>query len=70
MDNKINVFGGTGFIGSRFCEVYSDQVVVNDRNDYKTKNNNVLYFISTIDNYNVHKDLHIDVNTNLTILLN
>lgn len=70
MDNKINVFGGTGFIGSRFCELYSDQVVVNDRDDYKTKNNNVLYFISTIDNYNVHKDLHIDVNTNLTILLN
>jgi nucleoside-diphosphate-sugar epimerase len=67
---KINIFGGTGFIGSKFCELYPDQVVINDRDDYKTKSNNVLYFISTIDNYNIHKDLHIDVNTNLTVLLN
>jgi nucleoside-diphosphate-sugar epimerase len=70
MNNKINIFGGTGFIGSKFCELYPDQVVINDRNDYETKSNDILYFISTIDNYNVHKDLHIDVNTNLTILLN
>jgi nucleoside-diphosphate-sugar epimerase len=68
--DKINVFGGTGFIGSRFCSLHSDHVVVNDRDDYTLKTNNVLYFISTIDNYNVHKDLHIDVDTNLTVLLN
>jgi len=40
------------------------------RDDYKTKSNNILYLISTIDNYNVLNDLHIDVNTNLTVLLN
>jgi len=67
--NKINIFGGTGFIGSKFCELYPDQVIINDRNDYKTKSNNILYFISTVDNYNVHKNLHIDVDTNLTVLL-
>lgn len=67
---KINIFGGTGFIGSRFCEVFKDQVVVNDRNDYVPKTDNILYFISTVDNYNIHTDLHIDVNTNLTVLLN
>ena len=55
--DKINIFGGTGFIGSKFCELYPDQVIINDRDDYKTKSDNVLYFISTIDNYNVHKDL-------------
>jgi nucleoside-diphosphate-sugar epimerase len=70
VENKINVFGGNGFIGSRFCELYPDQVIVNDRDNYKTKSNNILYLISTIDNYNVHNDLHIDVNTNLTVLLN
>ena len=68
--NDISVFGPTGFIGSKFCELYSDSVVRIDRNDYKTKTNNVLYFISTVDNYNVHTDLHIDIDTNLTVLMN
>jgi nucleoside-diphosphate-sugar epimerase len=68
--DKINVFGGTGFIGSKFCNLHPDHVIINDRNDYVPKTNNILYFISTIDNYNVHKDLHVDVDTNLTVLLN
>jgi nucleoside-diphosphate-sugar epimerase len=68
--DKINLFGGTGFIGSRFSQLYKEHVILNDRDDYIPKTNNILYFISTIDNYNVHKDLHIDVNTNLTLLLN
>lgn len=67
---KINVFGGTGFIGSRFCELFKDQVIINDRNDYVPKTNNIVYFISTIDNYNIHTDLHVDINTNLTVLMN
>ena len=32
--NKINVFGGTGFIGNRFCEMHLQDVIINDRNDY------------------------------------
>lgn len=68
--SKINVFGATGFIGSRFCELYKDDVVINDRSDYKPQTNDILYFISTIDNYNIHNDLHIDVDTNLKIMLN
>jgi len=68
--DKINLFGGTGFIGSRFSQLYQEHIILNDRDDYIPKTNNILYFISTIDNYNVHKDLHIDVNTNLTLLLN
>lgn len=67
---KLNVFGGTGFIGSRFCELFADQVIINDRNDYVPKTNNIVYFISTIDNYNIHTDLHVDINTNLTVLMN
>ena len=71
MERLINVFGGKGFVGGRFCELNSN-VVRNGRVDYIVSKytSEVLYFISTIDNYNVHKDLHIDVNTNLTILLN
>lgn len=68
MNSAINVFGGTGFIGSRFCELYPD-VIINYRNDYTVHTNEVLYFISTIDNYNIHKDLFVDIDTNLNTLM-
>lgn len=68
MMQGINVLGGGGFIGSRFCEL-NDNIVSNHRNDYYVKTNNVLYFISTIDNYNIHKDLFIDIDTNLNVLM-
>lgn len=64
----INVFGGSGFVGGRFCELTPD-VIVNERNDYQIKTNDVLYFISTVDNYNVHDDPFIDIDTNLTTLM-
>jgi len=66
---KINVFGGTGFIGKNFCSKYKDNVIINDRNDHIPQSNNVLYLISTVDNYNIHKDLQIDIDTNLKILM-
>jgi len=66
---KINIFGGTGFIGGRFCEMYKDESIKLGRADYQADGNQSLYFISTVDNYNVHKDLHIDIDTNLTVLM-
>lgn len=66
---NINVFGGSGFIGGRFCNMYKDSVVIQNRDEYNPQTNQVLYFISTIDNYNIHKDLHLDINTNLNILM-
>jgi nucleoside-diphosphate-sugar epimerase len=68
--DKINVFGATGFIGKRFCEMYSDSVIKNERDDHQPKSNNILYLISTIDNYNIHNNLHIDIDTNLKVLMN
>lgn len=67
--NKINIFGASGFIGSRFCNLYPDDVVINTRNDFTSKTNNILYFISTVDNYNVHTNLHVDIETNLITLM-
>lgn len=67
--DTVNIFGGNGFIGSRFCELYPT-TIKNDRNDYTPKTNNVLYGISTVDNYNIHKDLFLDIDTNLTVLMN
>jgi nucleoside-diphosphate-sugar epimerase len=70
MNSKLAIFGGTGFIGNRFCELYSNNIEKIPRNIYKTEAKDIVYFISTVDNYNVHTDLHIDVDTNLTVLLN
>lgn len=67
---KLSVFGGTGFIGSQFCSMYPTDIIKMDRNDYAPKSNDILYFISTVDNYNVHNDIHIDIETNLTVLMN
>jgi len=69
MSDKISVYGGTGFIGSRFCELYRDTVIKINRDDNDSKSNNILYFISTVDNYNIHSDLKKDINTNLIKLV-
>lgn len=68
--NNISVFGSGGFIGSRFCDLYPNEVVKINRNDYTPKTNNILYLISTVDNYNIHNNLHIDIDTNLKVLMN
>ena len=70
MNNIISIFGGNGFIGSKFCKLYPDKIIKIDRNDYKPKSNNILYFTSTVDNYNIHENLHIDIDTNLKVLMN
>ena len=67
-NKKINIFGGNGFIGSRYCQLTSN-IIKNDRNDYQIKSDNVVYFISTISNYNVLTDPFLDIETNLTILM-
>lgn len=67
MNNLLNVFGGHGFIGSHFCK--RGDVVVNDKYDYVPKSDNVIYFISTVDNYNVFTDPLLDIDVNLTLLM-
>lgn len=64
--NKINVFG-KGFIGGEFCARYD--VIANERDDYYPKSPKILYFISTVDNYNIHTNPHLDIDTNLSLLI-
>lgn len=66
--DTLNILGSGGFIGSSYAEKYS-VTVLNDRNDYVPKTQNILYLISTIDNYNVFEDLHKDIDTNLSTLM-
>ena len=67
MDQLVNVFGATGFIGSRYSALFPS--LIQGREDNKPKTNDILYFISTTDNYNVFDNLYLDVNTNLIKLL-
>ena len=48
--------------------MYPDLVVKQDRDDRVPKTNNILYMISTTDNYNVHANITLDVDTNLKVL--
>jgi nucleoside-diphosphate-sugar epimerase len=64
--STINVFG-KGFIGGEFCNRYD--VIANGRNDYYPTTPKVLYFISTVDNYNIHTNPHLDIDTNLSLLI-
>ena len=66
---KINVYGASGFVGSNFCNLYKEDVIEQPREINAPKADNVLYLISTTDNYNVFTDLHKDVNVNLTKLM-
>lgn len=63
---QVNLFGN-GFIGKQYSDLYD--VIVNDRDDFVPKTNKILYFISTVDNYNVHTNPHLDIDTNLSLLI-
>lgn len=65
----VNVFGGSGFVGSEFLKTTKTPWIVNGREDYEVRSDNVVYFISTVDNYNVHRDSLLDINTNLVVLM-
>jgi nucleoside-diphosphate-sugar epimerase len=67
--NKITVFGGTGFIGNVFCNLYSDDVLLIPRDNREPLTKNILYFISTTSNKNMFSDLFIDIDTNLKVLM-
>ena len=65
----VNVFGGYGFVGSEYCRASKDGLIKNHRNNYEVSSANCVYFISTVDNYNVHFDNQLDINTNLVVLM-
>lgn len=65
--NKISVFGSTGFIGSRFCEMFPDNVIRIPRDNIFAPTAEVLWFISTTDNYHVFSNPQLDIETNLSL---
>jgi nucleoside-diphosphate-sugar epimerase len=65
----LNVFGGTGFVGTQFCNTTKNGYIKNLRENIGVYSPDVVYFISTVDNYNVNVNSTLDIETNLTILM-
>ena len=63
-----SIYGGTGFVGGNFCRLFSDNVILQNRDERKPNTKEIIYFISTVDNYNVHTNITLDVETNLKVL--
>lgn len=66
---ELSVFGGTGFVGSRFCERASFRPILIERESRQPLSDEIVYFISTTHNYHVFEDVHKDIDTNLSILV-
>jgi nucleoside-diphosphate-sugar epimerase len=66
--NNISVFGASGFIGFNFCKLYKNVNIIKKESNIPTSSE-ILYFISTVDNYNIHTDPYLDINTNLIKLI-
>jgi nucleoside-diphosphate-sugar epimerase len=65
---KLNVYGGTGFIGSNFMRMYGDKCQLIPRG-FVMNSQDALYFISTSSNYNVFENPQLDIETNLMHLM-
>lgn len=68
-NSQFSVYGSTGFIGSCWMNLYPSFAIERDSTEHNPGSDEVLYFISTTDNYNIFTDPHKDVNTNLTKLI-
>ena len=52
---------------NRFCSLYPENIRI-PKEKYVPESKNILYFISTVDNYNIFEDLTKDVKVNLELL--
>lgn len=65
----ISIFGSSGFVGSKFSEKFRYSAILIERDESSSKSDDVLYFISTVHNYNIFDDPYLDINTNLIKLI-
>ena len=66
---KTSIFGSTGFVGGRYCTLFPDEVIKIHKDQAEAETNEILYLISTTDNYNVFSDPHLDLDVNLNLLV-
>ena len=64
-----SIFGSTGFIGSRYCEKYSNVIKIR-RDERIPRSKHIIYFISSVNSNNVlDNELDKDIDNNLKILM-
>jgi nucleoside-diphosphate-sugar epimerase len=73
--NPLTIFGGKGFVGSEYVKQFYSAALgniasINERDYYGVHSADILYLISTVHNYNVFTNPHLDIDTNLTVLIN
>ena len=64
-----SIYGSTGFIGSRFMDMYPQESISIPRSQNKPMSTDVVYFISTAHNYYIFEKPHLDIDTNLNKLI-
>ena len=65
---SLSVYGATGYIGRTFCNMFPEKSRPIDGGQRTPMDRDILYFISTTHNYNVFKDITLDVKSNLLVL--
>lgn len=65
---KQSIYGSTGFIGKQYSKLYQQNIVSQGREERKPITDDIVYFISTVHNYNVFDNITLDVDTNLNVL--
>lgn len=73
---SLSVFGARGFIGSQFCRQFQSSLssgliyrIPRDCYCPAEKSKQIIYLISTTHNYNVFTNPHLDIDTNLSVLV-
>lgn len=69
MKENISLYGSTGFIGSYYKKLNSENIISIPRSQDRSETNNILYLISTTTNYNIFDNPFLDIETNLTKLI-
>jgi len=67
--NKVSIYGGHGFVLGEFCRQFPDISVRVPKEQLEPITPNILYGISTTDNYNVFENPTLDIETNLIHLM-
>jgi nucleoside-diphosphate-sugar epimerase len=71
---SLTILGGHGFVGSAYVLAYYHHAIgnissINERLDYEVYSPDVLHLISTVHNYSVFDNPHLDIDTNLSLLV-
>jgi nucleoside-diphosphate-sugar epimerase len=71
---SLTILGGKGFVLGAYVRNYYHHAIgniasINEREDLKVYSEDVLMGISTVHNYNIFTDVHLDINTNLNLLM-